>query len=181
LRGARAQARPGRAARAQGPAQQGAPALWAAEDWIAALSPGARLLDSDDLAPILLLDTNDDVLTGLLNPAARDRPVAKHLDAFDTWVFESDAPFASLSALRRTIADLPTDVIRAKGIVAIADSPKPVRFHLVGRSLATRFVDAWPSDWAPQAHSRLAVLGVAGTLSPTQLDARFNAALAALA
>ncbi|MEM1094095.1 MAG: GTP-binding protein [Bacteroidota bacterium] len=161
-------------------AQHGAPALWAAEDWITALSPGARLLDSADLVPTLLLDTNDDVLTGLLDPAARDRPVAQHLDAFDTWVFESDTPFVSLNGLRRTIAALPTDVIRAKGIVAVADSPKPVRFHLVGRSLATRFVEAWPDDWEGSVRSRLAVLGVAGTLSPAQLDARFNAAVAAL-
>ena len=157
--------------------QHGAPARWAAEDWIARLAPAARLLDSDDLAPALLLDTNHDVLAGLLDPAARDRPETRHLDAFDTWVFETDIPFTSLAELRRILADLPHEVIRAKGLVSVADSKHPVRFHLVGRILATRFVDTWPAAWPTPPRSRLAVLGAADSLDAATLDAHLNAAL----
>ncbi|MEM1117857.1 MAG: GTP-binding protein [Bacteroidota bacterium] len=155
----------------------GEAARWAAEDWVRGLAPKARLLDADDLDPSLLLDLDDDVLVGLLDPAARERPEARHLDAFDTWTFETDAPFASVASLRRTLAGLPTEVVRAKGLVAIAGSARPVRFHLVGRMLSNRSLDAWPEDWTPGA-SRIAVLGAAGTLDTDALDATFHAALA---
>ncbi|MEL6615839.1 MAG: GTP-binding protein, partial [Bacteroidota bacterium] len=111
-----------------------------------------------------------------LDPAQRQRHEARHLDAFDTWMFEADEPLASLAALRNTLAELPTEVIRAKGLVAVADSGRPVRFHLVGRMLANRFVDAWPEDWTPGT-SRIAVLGAAGTLDPDALHAAFSALL----
>ncbi|MEO0557193.1 MAG: CobW family GTP-binding protein [Bacteroidota bacterium] len=155
----------------------GEPARWAAEDWVQGLAPAARILDADDLDPALLLDTDDDVLAGLLDPAARDRPVARHLDAFDTWTFESEVPFESVAAFRRTLADLPTEVVRAKGLVAVADSTRPLRFHLVGRMLSNRFVDDWPADWTPGT-SRVAVLGAAGTLDLDALNAAFHVALA---
>lgn len=154
----------------------GQPARWAAEDWVRRLAPTARLLDADDLDGALLLDTDDDVLAGLLDPAARDRPVARHLDAFDTWTFEAEVPLASLATLRRTLADLPTEVVRAKGLMAVADSRHPVRFHLVGRMLTTRFEEAWPPDWPPGT-SRLAVLGTAGTLDPDALHDAFHSLL----
>lgn len=150
----------------------GAPARWDAEDWVRGLAPTARLLDADDLDPTLLLDTDDDVLAGLLDPAARNRPVARHLDTFDTWTFEAAEPLASLAALRRTLAELPAEVVRAKGLVAVAESKRPVRFHLVGRMLATRFEDALPPDWTPGT-SRLAVLGAASTLDFTALHHAF--------
>ncbi|MEM8599106.1 MAG: GTP-binding protein [Bacteroidota bacterium] len=156
----------------------GEPARWAAEDWVRSFAPAARLLDADDLDPTLLLDTDDDVLAGLLDPAARARPVARHLDTFDTWTFEADRPLRSLAALRRTLADLPTEVVRAKGLVAVADSKRPARFHLVGRMLATRLADEWPPDW-PTGTSRLAVLGAAGTLDDDALHDAFHALVSA--
>lgn len=149
----------------------------AAEDWVRRFAHAARFLDSNDLVPSLLLDTNDDVLAGLLDPQARTRPVARHLDAFDTWVFETDVPFASVAALRRALADLPQAVVRAKGLVAVAESERPVRFHLVGRNLSTRFEAAWPADWPSTSQSRLALLGAVGTLSPAALDAHFTTIL----
>lgn len=154
-----------------------ASARQAAEDWVRSLAPAARFLDSNDLVPALLLDTNDDVLAGLLDPQARARPVARHLDAFDTWVFEADAPFSSVAALRRALADLPPAVVRAKGLVAVAESRRPVRFHLVGRNLSTRFEAEWPADWPSTSRSRLALLGAVGTLTPAALDAHFNTVL----
>ncbi|MFN3596439.1 MAG: CobW family GTP-binding protein [Rubricoccaceae bacterium] len=162
----------------------GEAARWGAEDWVRGLAPAARVLAADDLGPdaaALLLDTDDDALAGLLDPAARRRPVARHADLFQTWTFETDMPFASLATLRRTLADLPTDVVRAKGLVRVADSTRAVRFHLAGRSLATRFLDAPApgapaSDAASDGRSRLAVLGL--TLDPPALDAAFRAALA---
>ncbi|MEM6327495.1 MAG: GTP-binding protein [Bacteroidota bacterium] len=154
----------------------GEAARWAAEDWIRSLAPKARLLDAEDLDPSLLLDLDDDVLVGLLDPAARDRPEARHLDAFDTWTFETDEPFASVASLRRTLADLPTEVVRAKGLVAVADSNRPLRFHLVGRMLANRFADEWPADWPPGT-GRVAVLGAAGTLDNDALEDAFRSLL----
>ena len=160
----------------------GQPARWAAEDWARGLAPKARLLDAGDLDPSLLLDLDDDVLAGLLDSAARERPEARHLDAFDTWTFESDTPIASVATLRRTLADLPTEVVRAKGLVAVsrevgAASTRPVRFHLVGRMLSNRSLDEWPAGWTPGA-SRVAVLGASGTLDAEALDAAFRSALA---
>ncbi|MEM0962375.1 MAG: GTP-binding protein [Bacteroidota bacterium] len=155
----------------------GQPARWAAEDWVRGLAPKARLLDADDLDPALLLDLDDDVLVGLLDPAMRQRDEARHLDAFDTWTFETNEPFASVATLRRTLAELPTEVVRAKGLVAVAQSARPVRFHLVGRMLANRSTDDWPDDWTPGT-SRIAVLGAAGTLDDDALDDAFRTALA---
>lgn len=156
----------------------GEPARWAAEDWVRGLAPKARLLDADDLDPTLLLDLDDDVLVGLLDAAARQRPQARHLDTFDTWTFEAEGPLASVAALRRALAELPTEVVRAKGLVAVTDSARPLRFHLVGRMLATRLADDWPEGWTPGT-GRVAVLGAAGTLDDDALDSAFSDLLTA--
>ncbi|MEM1128802.1 MAG: GTP-binding protein [Bacteroidota bacterium] len=159
-------------------AQHDALARQAAEDWVARLAPAARRLEGDELAPALLLDTDRDVLAGLLDPAARDRAEARHLDAFDTWMFETEAPFASLARLRRTLSDLPREVIRAKGLVQVADSTRPIRFHLVGGTVTTRFVDTWPPAWPTLQRSRVAMLGAANTLDKQALHTHVEAALA---
>jgi G3E family GTPase len=94
----------------------------------------------------------------------------RHLP-FAAWSWTSDAPLSG-EGLRRAVADLPTTVIRGKGIVALEDAPSErMVLQLVGRS-ATLNPGA---PWDGPLRSELVLIGVKDALDEDALQETFDA------
>lgn len=153
--------------------------------WLAIEVPGAHVLDRSggDLFTALVLTGG----TAHLWPAPMAQPHApdhlhadEHARQFATWNFVDDRPLDGAS-LRAAIAALPTTVIRAKGIVTLAEMPdKRFVLQLVGRrwSLEPEPPDADLLPTVPSGQSIIVCIGVAGQLDPRRLDAHFAGARA---
>lgn len=159
--------------------------------WIAAEVPGARILDrAADAALATLLFT---VGNAAESPARADSLVSPphpqdegHAQLFETWSVASAEPLSG-PALRSAIATLPPAVIRAKGIVQLAEEPD-TRFvlQLVGRRWS---LEPLPNDKEPPAprrssapfRSTIVCIGLAGQLDRRLLDALFARTRAAIA
>ena len=91
---------------------------------------------------------------------------------FATWSFGREQPLDS-AALRAAIGALPPAVIRAKGIVRLAEAPgRRFVLQLVGRrwSLEPKDIDA---DRAGLGRSVVVCIGPADELDPAGLEALF--------
>jgi G3E family GTPase len=91
--------------------------------------------------------------------------------AYSTWCFRSDTPL-SPRKLRRALQQLPPEVFRIKGIVALGNRPDDrIVLQVVGRR-AELYVDgAWGTD---SPHSEIVVIGRAGSLRSAWLAELFQ-------
>ena len=129
--------------------------------WLTDLVPGARIVharDGDVPVPILLgaiheHDAQDDGQGG-------GRPDSDHAH-FDSWSFVCETPLARAD-VETFLAELPEDVLRAKGFLRIAEDPdRPYLLQVVGhRSTLTpvRALDVEPRT------TRLVVIGLPGSI-----------------
>lgn len=98
-----------------------------------------------------------------------------HSAIFDTWSFASDRPL-SLKALRQTLAALPNDIYRAKGVCQIAEAPgKRCILHLVGSRSEIKPEEGWEGR---EPHTQLIFIGKRGSIDAQKLQAAFEACVA---
>ena len=93
---------------------------------------------------------------------------------FAAWTFSRERPLDG-GALRAAIVSLPPAVLRAKGIVRLAEEPgRPFVFQLVGRRWSLEPMDGGAShDGLPWGHSGIVCIGPANRLDPAHLEAHF--------
>ena len=142
-----------------------AAATRAVRDWIEAEVPGARVQDGavmNRLAQLLLIG------------GGHGAPLAAvdHSALFATWRFTSALPLDG-PALRHALAMLPTAVLRAKGIVHLAEAPdRRFVLQLVGRRWSLEPEEC--SDGLVLGdRSEIVVIGVAGQLDMDELAVLF--------
>ncbi len=148
-----------------------ASATRAVRDWIEAEVPGARVQEAaavSRLAQLLLVGggTVDAPL-----------PAGEHASLFAAWRLTSALPLCG-EALRSALAALPSAVLRAKGIVRLAESPdRRFVLQLVGRRWSlepeTACVDALAGP------SEIVAIGLTGQLDTDALATLFAPALPA--
>lgn len=148
----------------------GADACWQVQGWIESEVPGARLLATPGAS----------LFAGLLlgQRAALARRMGaggdNHRQTFAAWTFSRGRPLDGV-ALRATIASLPPAVLRAKGIVRLAEEPgRRFVLQLVGRRWSLERMDIDGGyDGLPSARSTIVCIGPAGQLDPARLEALF--------
>lgn len=148
-------------------------------EWVRGHAPHAQIIETTYCAvPLdLILTAGHFDLDALL---ARS-PLAVHVheagahhdhgSAFDTWHWHSSARLdrAALTAAAET---LPDGVLRAKGVLRLADAPdRRTVLHVVGRRVTLADGGAWPGP----ALSSLVVIGLPGAVVPADMQARFDA------
>lgn len=148
----------------------GADARRQVQGWIESEVPGAHLLATSgaSLFAELLLARR----TALVRRMAAGGD--GHLQTFAAWTFSRERLLDG-AALRATIASLPPAVLRAKGIVRLAEEPgRPFVLQLVGRrwSLERMDIDGG-HDGLPSARSTIVCIGPAAQLDPARLEALF--------
>lgn len=113
--------------------------------WIETEVPGARLTASPDL---------------------------DHGQMFTTWTFASELPLDGV-ALRAAIAALPTEIVRAKGIVRLIEAPgRRFVLQVAGRRWALE-PDDEDVDPMERTRSTIVCIGLTGQLNPGALEAHF--------
>lgn len=100
---------------------------------------------------------------------------ADHADNFRSWSFTYDSPLDS-QRLIATIPNLPSDIIRAKGVLWLSDDPE---YRNVLQCVGDRWVlergDAWEASEARK--SMLVLIGLDGCAQQAELDQQFTACL----
>lgn len=95
-------------------------------------------------------------------------------DQFQRWHFTADRPFDP-AALRAVVDALPAGVLRAKGLLWLADQPDQ---RLLLQKVGRRWTLIPGGAWQGAARgSQLVVLGLAGTFTTGQLTRQLQAAL----
>ncbi len=102
--------------------------------WLAAQVPNATVIEArhGEVPAALLLGAEAATTTTAITVEAHRH---EHEDAFRAVSFLLDSPLDQLAFLR-FVADLPSSVLRAKGIIRLRDEPGRWVFQLVGRSHA---------------------------------------------
>jgi G3E family GTPase len=135
--------------------------------WLIDLVPGARIVDArngDVAVPVLLGPLHalgahgDDEGPGL--------PVSGHAH-FDSWSFACDEPL-DRSAVAELLAQLPEDVLRAKGFVWLTDDADcPYLLQLVGRRCTLVPLE---SSERNRFETRLVLIGLPGSIDGERYD-----------
>ncbi|MFJ4067748.1 CobW family GTP-binding protein [Pseudomonas sp. NPDC089996] len=149
------------------------------------LYPNARLLESEygevPLELVLGIAAFKDSVkcrpvTAPLTPVLTTAQEQNHAAIFDTWSFSSDRPLA-LKALRKTLAELPSEIYRAKGVCQIVEAPgKRCVLHVVGNRSEIKPQDGWEGK-APS--TQLILIGKRGAINAEQFQAAFEACVVA--
>jgi G3E family GTPase len=127
----------------------------------------ARLLAGAEIGAVAeLLLLGNDIATHPQAPVQ----AARHARQFAAWTFRRHQPLDGV-ALRAAIAALPSTILRAKGIVSLAEAPD-ARFvlQLVGRRWS---LEAQPGQVTPFALSEIVCIGLAEQLDPARLEVLF--------
>jgi G3E family GTPase len=138
--------------------------------WIESRVPGARLLATPGSGLFVEL-----LLSQRTAPAHR-MPArgGDHRQTFAAWTFSRERPLDG-AALRATIVSLPPAVLRAKGIVRLAEEPgRPFVLQLVGRrwSLEPMDIDGSHDGLLP-VRSAIVCIGPVAQLDPAHLETLF--------
>lgn len=143
----------------------------AVRDWLGEQVPEARIVETvrAKLPPELVLGQS---LRRATEPA--DEPETLHQAQFQSFSFSADRPFDA-AALRRLLAELPSGVLRAKGVVWLDEAPQ--RRHVLQWVAGRWSLTADEPRGERQPGSRLVVLGLPGSFEPQALEQRFRAAL----
>ncbi len=139
--------------------------------WLCDLAAGARLVEATEgrFALPLLLDAHAPAVHSSFTLSDLAPPADV---AFASWSYET-AQLLSREQLWNALAALPPGVIRAKGIVALGDSPEAQTVvQMVGRRIQVRRGAAW-GEMPPE--SRLVVIGDPDALTDAELARRLDA------
>jgi len=129
--------------------------------WLREQVPGARIIaTSHGKASLAMLLGLHDTTVPSVEHHDHD-----HGDDYASWSLAIDKPMRE-AAFRAAIAAWPETVLRAKGIVYLADDPRRQVFQLVGRRWSLTPDRAWGSD---PPRTELVLLGLTGTLEGDEL------------
>jgi G3E family GTPase len=144
------------------------------QQWIAGKAPQAVVVESKfgKVPAAVLVGLESGYFEENKDPKTEMRH-HHHDDELETWTFSSPIPLDSAS-LMELVKSLPETVIRAKGIVQMADEQlHRVIFQLVGKRWAFRKGEAWANE-APGTN--LVLIGLPGSI-PDELRERFKKCL----
>jgi G3E family GTPase len=145
--------------------------------WIRSIAPTARIIPTmkADVPVEIVMDVEREP-----NRASRpdrsaddhDRGRHDHAAAFGTWSYSTRHPLA-YRKVRAALEELPLDVFRAKGTLALADAPN-LRFtaQMVGRRVVIEPNRPWEEE---TRGTDLVFIGRPGAIDPAKLIARFDA------
>ncbi len=120
---------------------------------------------------ILIIDRKPN---GFSTYSAVRADIGNHHDLFDSWSFVSDRPF-SLSALQKQLSQLPTSVLRAKGVLMTTELPDE---KIILQQVGIRSNFTHGGAWARQTRrSQLVLIGLVGSLDKPQLQYSFECCL----
>lgn len=139
--------------------------LAAVRAWLAGLVPAAPIVEArDGQVPIpVLLGPADRAPAELSDHAA---PLMSHAQ-YDSWSFVCESPLAR-AGVEAFLAQLPADVLRAKGFLEIADDPgSPYLLQVVGRRSA---LTPHLASRGTRTGTRLVVIGPPGSLDGGRLE-----------
>lgn len=146
--------------------------------WIAAEVPGARIVETPGaglLAQLVLAGRPAHARPAPHKPAHHHADGA-HAELFSTWNFCCDRPLDG-AALRTAIAALPPAVIRAKGILCLAEAPgQSFVLQVVGRRWSLEPAPAAAHPERRPGHSDMVFIGPSDELDPQRLACLFAGA-----
>lgn len=138
-------------------------------EWIATEVPGARIVAAPragQVAGFMLSGATDSTMP-------RPRPDAEHARQFTTWSFVRRQTLDG-DALRAAIAALPAAVVRAKGIVRLAEAPdRRFVLQLVGRRWSLEPELDGAQEALASGSSTIVCIGLTDQLDPEGLEALF--------
>lgn len=141
--------------------------LDALRGWIDEIAPRSRVVETVHASAPL------DLLFGVdrLDDSSTASVTSRH-PSFATWTYENEHPLA-YRRVREALETLPANVVRAKGLLHLADAPE-MRFvaHLVGRRVSIDVSGRW--DGVP-VRSTLVFIGLPGALDAATLKTRLDA------
>ncbi len=132
--------------------------------WLSTLCPETPILRGEmDLEILLGPETNPPPSVDQKHPHDHDH---SHEDMYERWSFS--APLApDVEALRVVLENLPTGILRLKGVAN--STPEPVEFHTAGRH-----INITPAPGVTTHGLRVVAIGLAGNLPTDELAARFE-------
>ncbi|HEY3341086.1 MAG TPA: GTP-binding protein, partial [Anaerolineae bacterium] len=163
-----------------------APALQQVKEWIAEISPNARILETTyGKAPLeLILSVGKYAPEKLAQSKQRDVHVhpagedtlhehnQNHELVYNTWAYQTDEPL-NRAALTNAIDRLPGTLFRVKGILWFDDAPESKSvLHVVGKRANLCIAGTW-GDVKPA--SQIVAIGSAGGVDPDLLFKLFDA------
>jgi G3E family GTPase len=145
-----------------------APEVDAVRAWLEELAPEARVLEAvhgDVPLPVLL---------GAFEPATAPLDGGRHdHESYESWSFVEPDPLRR-DDVEAFVAALPVTVVRAKGIVHLADDPdRRYVLQVVGRRWELRAFGDWGSELPS---TRLVAIGFPGGIDPSELEPLLKAA-----
>lgn len=152
------------------------------ENWVKSLVPRARIIattHADVPVSMLLgvgryritLDTVHDVLP-------HNHHSHNHGAEFMSWSYSSEHPL-SIRLVRETLKQLPVTIMRAKGLVYIAEAPdRRVIMHIVGRRISLTMGDAWGSE---SPRTQIVVISTPNGINCELMNMQFDACQAGVA
>lgn len=104
-----------------------------------------------------------------------DHPHPDHISVFHTWSYASPSPLA-FTALKDVIQTLPPNIIRAKGILHLAELPdQPAIFQLAGKRLNLTLGKGWG---AAEPKTELVFISTDPDIDTADLSLRFESCIA---
>ncbi|MPZ30749.1 MAG: GTP-binding protein [Rhodospirillales bacterium] len=148
-------------------------------DWIEAEMPGARVQEASAMSRLAqLLLAGGGGTMDMPSSSSSSSSSGKHDSLFAAWRLASALPLDG-AALRRALAALPPAVLRAKGIVSLAEAPgRRFVLQLVGRRWSLE-PEVRSDGSALAGPSEVVAIGLAGQLDMDQLEALFAPTLPA--
>jgi len=94
---------------------------------------------------------------------------------FDRWSYRTEALFSADRLRQMVKRDLPSSVLRCKGIVLTPDQPEPLALQVVGRRVDLVSLDPAPNEWNGTSE----IVAIGQSIDPNQLDVLFESCFAA--
>ncbi len=140
--------------------------------WIRSLAPGARVIEAVDAKVPFEVVMGIDSRRDLVRPPI-DASDGRHLQ-FGTWSYSTEHPLAYRS-VRAALERLPSEIFRAKGILALADAPNlPFTLQMVGRRIAIEPEGTWGER---QPATELVCIGLPEAMTAQNLSDRLDACI----
>jgi G3E family GTPase len=136
----------------------------AVRGWLRGVAPNASIMESENgvIPPALILGTGMHAQGGPSSavPGGQEEVMIDHEAAYDTWTFEQESPMTD-EAMRAFAAGLPEGVLRAKGLVYLAEDPEHATiFQHVGKRWSLTPGPAWDDR---SRRTAIVMIGIPGS------------------
>lgn len=148
--------------------EAGEPTCLRIEAQLASILPSARIIRLDDsVAPDIFLSNHEKVPSNGTTTATHDH----HHEQYTNYLFEDATPLEA-ATLVSTLRSLPTDIIRAKGVIYSLDNGQPQKTLL--QMVGTR-IDFLPSTWQENESLKSSLLFIGKSFDPQELESKLTA------